>query len=80
MLNRIVRICPQPDPRHAELLAQAFDLDMSTIKPALTPGQKPKAEDILTEDQEHDSIESIVASIRAVRKSCSKVRFDDEIS
>ena len=80
VLNRIVRIVPEgllyePDPRHIELLAKGVDLIMQQSNSRATPGIKPKWEDVPPEE----SIESIIASIRDIRRQNSKVTFSDSV-
>ena len=82
VLNRLLRVVPEgllyePDPRHVEMLARAFDLTKENVpKPPLTPGEKPKHEETEHEEPE-ENLDDIVASLRAARHECAKVSFVD---
>ena len=67
VLNRVVRIVHdgllyEPDPRHVDLLAKAFNLEIGISNPRVTPGQKPNQPE-LEEPDDDDSIESTAASL-----------------
>ena len=83
VLNRILTVCPEgllyePDPRHVEMLARAFNYNFEDTKPSLTPGTEPKYEEDPQPGQ-GENLEDIVASIRAIRSQCYRISFPEEI-
>ena len=51
VINRILRVCPEgllyePDPRHVELLAQAFNFNVTTCNSPATPRQSHEGENM----------------------------------
>ena len=85
VLNRIVRVTPdglryEADPRHAEMLIQAFKLEGS--KSVVTPGVKSNAVEDDPDKLDHDvakEIHAIVASMSHWRHRPTRISFNDQV-
>ena len=83
VLNHVVRVVPsglryEPDPRHVDLLAKAFNFQIGKANSQCTPGVKPRLEDVETEadsgENTHD-LDELIAAVRLSKKVAGKVSF-----
>ena len=81
VLNRIVHVSEEglsyePDPRHVELLCRDLGLQVGSVSCG-TPGNKP-----VFDEEKHvptDSLDDIITSIRALKKTSSRVTFNETV-
>lgn len=83
VLNRVVRVVPtglryEPDPRHAELLIRALNLEGG--KPSTAPGSKIPFDEVVRVPGELEDIDNIVAAVRLHKNTRSKVSFSPNVS